>query len=213
MATFILRPSSEPSRAHSCSSGSNGYALISESTADDDSTYIYQDVTGTSDATKASTFNLSGTLPSGSFKVTGATLYVRARSTGSGSYSGTYKLSIDSSNSNMSLGTSYQTSSNTGAAASLKNNTYTSSDFPSLSVGVTTVGKKSQSKDDNYQIRITQVYLEVTYEPVETNALYIKQNGSWVKYSQAYKKVNGAWVLQSDLTSVFSQNTNYVKGN
>lgn len=215
MASFILRPSSDASRNHNCSSGSNGYSLISESSADDDSTYIYQDISGTSSSSKTSTFNLTGTMPSGSFKITGATLYVRAKSSGSGTYSGTYKLSIDSSTSNMSLSTSYQNSSNSNVASSLRNNTYTSSNFPSLSVQLTTSGNKSNSKDDNFQVRITQVYLELTYEEIvqDTDALYIKQNGSWVKYNQVYKKVNGSWVLQSDLTSVFNQNTNYVKGN
>lgn len=44
MATLILRPISDRSLKHSCSSGSSGYAMISESTADDDSTYVYQTV-------------------------------------------------------------------------------------------------------------------------------------------------------------------------
>ena len=42
MATLILRPINDRSLKHSCSSGSSGYAMISESSADDDSTYIYQ---------------------------------------------------------------------------------------------------------------------------------------------------------------------------
>lgn len=45
-----------------------------------------------------------------------------------------------------------------------------------------------------------------------TQALYVKVNGSWVAFSKAYKKVNGAWVQQSDLTTVFNSQTNYVKG-
>jgi hypothetical protein len=215
MATLILRPSNDESLGHSCSSGSSGYAMISESSADDDSTYIYQSISGTSSASATSKFKLTGTMPSGSFKITGAKLYVRGRSSGSGTYSGTYKLSIDTSSSNLSLSTSYQNSSNTSAASSLINNTYTSSNFPSISVEITTKGNKSSSKDSNFNIRITQAYLELTYEEIveETDALYIKQNNSWVKYSQVYKKINGSWVLQSDLTSVFNQNTNYVKGN
>ena len=43
--------------------------------------------------------------------------------------------------------------------------------------------------------------------------LYVKQNGTWVKVAKAYKKINGSWVEQSDLTTVFSSGTNYVKGN
>ena len=40
MATLILRPVSDESLNHSCNSGSSGYSLISDSSADDDYTYI-----------------------------------------------------------------------------------------------------------------------------------------------------------------------------
>ena len=212
MATLTLRPVSDESLNHSCSSGSSGYAMISESSSDDDSTYIYQTVSSTSSASVTSSFTLGGTMPSGLFKITGATLYVRGRSSADYKYSGTYQLSIDSSASSMSLSTSYQTSSSTGVATSLINNTYTSSNFPSLSVAITTTGKKSSTKDDDFQIRITQVYLQLEYEEIVED-IYIKENGNWNKYSAVYKKENGIWVLQSNLTSIFDANTNYVRGN
>lgn len=212
MATLILRPVSDRSLKHSCSSGSSGYAMISESSADDDSTYIYQSVTDRTSTSETSSFTLGGTMPSGAFKITRATLYVRGRSTGEYTYSGTYKLSIDSSASSMSLSTSYQTSSSTGVATSLINNTYTSSNFPSLSIAITTTGKKSSTKDDDFQIRVTQVYLQLEYEEIVED-IYIKENGNWNKYSAVYKKENGIWVLQSNLTSIFDANTNYVRGN
>lgn len=212
MATLILRPISDRSLKHSCSSGSSGYAMISESSADDDSTYVYQTVSSRTSTSETSSFTLGGTMPSGRFKITKATLYVRGRSTGEYTYSGTYKLSIDSSASSMSLSTSYQTSSSTGVATSLINNTYTSSNFPSLSVTITTTGKKSSTKDDDFQIRVTQVYLQLEYEEIVED-IYIKENGNWNKYSTVYKKENGIWVLQSNLTSIFDANTNYVRGN
>lgn len=195
MATLILRPVSDESLNHSCNSGSSGYSLISESSTDDDSTYIYQTVSSTSSASVTSSFTLGGTMPSGSFKITGATLYTRGRSSGNGTYSGTYQLSIDSSASSMSLSTSYQTSSSTDVGSSLINNTYTSSNFPSLSVIIATAGKKSGSKNDNYQIRITQVYLELEYEEIveDSPAYYVKVDGRWRKVLTAYRKVNGAW--------------------
>ena len=43
--------------------------------------------------------------------------------------------------------------------------------------------------------------------------IYAKENGTWVRYTKAYKKVNGSWVLQSDLTTVFNNSTNYIRGN
>ena len=211
MATLILRPARDESIGHAYSSGDSGYAMISESSADDDSTYIYQTVSSTSSASVTSSFTLGGTMPSGSFKITGATLYVRGRSSANYTYSGTYKLSIDSSASSMSLSTSYQTSSS-GVATSLINNTYTSSNFPSLSVAITTTGKKSSTKDDDFQIRVTQVYLQLEYEEIVED-IYIKENGNWNKYSAVYKKENGVWVIQSDLGSIFDTNINYVKGN
>lgn len=195
MATLILRPVSDESLNHSCNSGSSGYSLISESSADDDSTYIYQTVSSTSSASVTSSFTLGGTMPSGLFKITGATLYVRGRSSADYTYSGTYQLSIDSSASSMSLSTSYQTSSNTGVATSLINNTYTSSNFPPLSVTITTAGKKSQNKNSSFQIRITQIYLELEYEEIieDSSAYYVKVDGRWRKVLTAYRKVNGAW--------------------
>lgn len=195
MATLILRPVSDESLNHSCNSGTSGYSLISESSADDDSTYVYQTVSSTSSASVTSSFTLGGTMPSGSFKITGATLYVRGRSSADYTYSGTYQLSIDSSASSMSLSTSYQTSSSTGVATSLINNTYTSSNFPSLSVTITTAGKKSQNKNSNFQIRVTQIYLELEYEEIieDPSAYYVKIDGRWRKVLTAYRKVNGAW--------------------
>lgn len=195
MATLILRPVSDESLNHSCNSGPSGYSLISESSADDDSTYIYQTVSSTSSASVTSSFTLGGTIPSGPFKITGATLYARGRSSANYTYSGTYQLSIDSSASSMSLSTSYQTSSNTGVATSLINNIYTSSNFPSLSVTITTAGKKSSSKNSNFQIRVTQIYLELEYEEIveDPPAYYVKVDGRWRKVLTTYRKVNGAW--------------------
>lgn len=42
---------------------------------------------------------------------------------------------------------------------------------------------------------------------------FYKTTGGWVAATKVYKKVNGSWVEQSDLTTVFNANTNYVKGN
>ena len=195
MATLILRPVSDESLNHSCNSGPSGYSLISESSADDDSTYIYQTVSSTSSVSVTSSFTLGGTIPSGPFKITGATLYARGRSSADYTYSGTYQLSIDSSASSMSLSTSYQTSSNTGVATSLINNIYTSSNFPSLSVTITTAGNKSSSKSSNFQIRVTQIYLELEYEEIieDPPAYYTKIKGSWKKVLTIYKKIDGVW--------------------
>lgn len=218
MATLILRPVSDASLKHKCSSGSNGYSMISEASADDDSTYIYHAISSKSSSTAESSFTLGGTMPSGSFKITGAKLYVRARTTSTNIHSGTYKLSIDDDllGHIIALDTSYQTSSSTDVGANLINNTYTSSTFPSLSIIISTTGSKESSKNSNYQIRITQAYLELEYEAVaveDNSTIYIKESGNWNQYSAIYKKENGVWVIQSDLGTIFDTNINYVKGN
>ena len=45
-----------------------------------------------------------------------------------------------------------------------------------------------------------------------TAVIYTKINGVWTAATKVYKKVNGSWVEQSDITSVFDSDTNYVKG-
>ena len=191
MATLILRPVSDKSLKHTCSSGSKGYAMIKEASSDEDSTYIYQSVSNTSSASVTSSFTLGGTMPSGSFKITGATLYVIGKSTSKSpsestsssddQYSGTYQLSIDSSASSMALSSSYQKSS-ASVATGLINNTYTNSNFPSLFVTIVTTGLKNKN---DFEIRITQIYLELEYEEV---GYYTKINGSWQKIITIYKK-------------------------
>ena len=52
----------------------------------------------------------------------------------------------------------------------------------------------------------------VTNGSGQTDTIYFKDNGSWISATKVYKKVNGSWVQQTDLTSVFSSNINYVKG-
>lgn len=42
--------------------------------------------------------------------------------------------------------------------------------------------------------------------------LYFKVNGVWTLASKAYVKMNGAWVQQSDITTIFNPQINYIKG-
>lgn len=64
-----------------------------------------------------------------------------------------------------------------------------------------------------YRYILSNVQANHTIVVSSANAIYFKQNGSWVQASKAYKKVNGVWVEQNDLTTVFSSGTNYLKGN
>jgi len=68
---------------------------------------------------------------------------------------------------------------------------------------------------DHYTYTFTttgDAVIAVTIGNVQTDTLYVKHNGSWVAAIKAYKKVNGSWVEQTDLTSVFQNGINYVKG-
>lgn len=83
-----------------------------------------------------------------------------------------------------------------------------------LTVVVTSSGYKSSSKDSSGYVRITQVYVEITYEEIETGTgLYMKSNGSYAEVQKVYKKVNGVYVEQTDISSLFSTSTKYKKGN
>ena len=171
---LILRPVSDTALGHTCSSGTSGYSMISEATADDDTTYIYQQITETTDQTATSTFKLSATMPSGQFKITGATIKVRGKSDSNGTYSGTYQLSTDTSASAITLNaTAYESTFNSNVCSSLIGNTYTSSTFPEISVTITTTGKTTstgnKSSGQTAEIHITQVYLQLEYEAIVDN--------------------------------------------
>jgi len=45
-----------------------------------------------------------------------------------------------------------------------------------------------------------------------SDVIYFKANGGWTSATAVYKRISGSWVLQSDLTAVFDENTNYVRG-
>lgn len=226
MATIILRPSADVTLGHNCSSGSNGYSLINESSADDDSTYIYQSISSTSSSSKTSTFKMSGTLStSNKIKVTSIKVYVRAYENGSSNYtcSGKYKISAggnsssEATMSNITSQTSYTNYSTTYSASDLNisGTEFSSLDDLNMTVTVITSGNLTSTKGSSFNVRVTQVYAEVTYEEVipTGTGLYIKSNGSYVEVQKVYKKVNGIYVEQTDLKSLFSTSTMYRKGN
>lgn len=219
MATKTLRPASDSSVSHSRSSGNQAYLLLSESSADGDSTYISQSISGTSSASVSSTVVMGSIFDSINYNVTACRLYFSARRTASNTSSASVTFKVNNSGnytvSANSLSDSYTVynSSNTDLVNAI-NQALNSGSVPSVSATITTKGNKSSSKDSNSEIRVTQVYLEIDYESASrpTTAIFIKENGTWKQYGQVYKKVNGVWVEQQNLSSLFSTNTNYVKG-
>lgn len=67
----------------------------------------------------------------------------------------------------------------------------------------------STTSIQNSNIPLTYIFEEYTGSQ---ELIYVKVNGNWVQASEVYKKVNGSWVLQSNLSNVFDNSINYVKG-
>lgn len=213
MATVILRPTADASLNHSCSSGSSGYALISEATADGDSTYIYQTIEVNDVSTTAvSIFKIGGT-DVGKVKISSIQLTINAKTTkgkSSDSANLAAQLTVNGNAGawlNNTLSTSYGDFTKTYSASDLSINDVVLDSFDSanITVQVETSGKKNAKKNDDFQNRITQVYLTVEYEPVSDTSgtgIYLKQNGAYTQAQAAYKKVSGAWVQQTDIATL-----------
>lgn len=217
MATLILRPTSDISLGHTCSSGSSGYAMLDEETADDNSTYIQQTVSSGSTSSKTSSFKFTAEMPVSKLKITAIKAYVRATSTSSSSYDSyslNYTVSINgktSSSQSMSLTKSYSTNS-----VSLSTSTFNLSDVEinnlnnlNFQMSITTSGYRDKN---TFYIRITQIYLEITYEEIITQKLYLKVNGVYQPVQKVYKKINNQYVLQDDISSLFNTSTKYKEG-
>lgn len=209
MATVILRPTADSSLSHTCSSGSSGYALINEKTADDDAGYIYEEVKSTSTTTTGSTFVLTPEQNIvGKFTINSWTVYTCDKVTGSAETK-TCVITLEVGGSSQQLGyhvmsTSYATQSVVRTVSDGVEYTDISA-LGTISVKVITHGGKSKSKDDDFQLRITQLYVVLDYTPVsDTTAtgIYIKQNGAYTQAQAAYKKVNGVWVQQTDMAAL-----------
>ena len=90
-------------------------------------------------------------------------------------------------------------------------------DLKTINLDGTDVTSSAVRKVSYYEYNLNNVEKSHTIAVVfdansTTAAIYIKENGEWVAYANVYKKIGGSWVLQSDITSVFNMNTNYVKG-
>ena len=176
--TLIFRPSADVSINHALSSGSVGYRLIADETADDNSTYISQTLSATSSTSVNSVFTLTcAELPPYSFKITAARLYSRAMgasNNGSGTYTCYFAAGTSSGGSSTNAATTgevksgnYATVNSTSSALvdTINNELTASQEFPVISVKVTTTGAKSSDKNaSNGYIRVTQVYAEFDYE-------------------------------------------------
>ena len=74
------------------------------------------------------------------------------------------------------------------------------------------INGRRNAKNTTAWWRVYGAEIDVTYTVPAQSKILFKDNGAWVEASKVFKKVSGAWVEQSDLTSVFDANMNYVKG-
>lgn len=196
--TLIFRPTSDISIAHNLSSGSDGYRMIADTTADDNSTYLSQALTSSTSSTINSNFNLTittGTLPVYDYKITEVRLYSRAMGStnnASGSYTCTFTIdsTTDTTSEELKSG-SYATVTTTSAnlTTAFNNAILLNQTIPEITVQVSTTGAKSSSKNssDGY-IRVTQVYMEVDYE--ETVFEPIDEEPGVTYYSVTISSIN-----------------------
>lgn len=225
--TITLRPSVDISVGHSLSAGSSGYALISEATADNDSTYIYQTLSSKDSVSITSTFYLSGTMPTDPYTVSAVRLYLVGRQGNAGESASMYfysavnttEVNNDTDRGVIATSTAVSSSYKVFQKESIRlvdniNQYMTTHDgaFPSIAGKIITEGIKSDSKGaSNGFVRVTQIYMEVDCEVDTGQHIFMKENGNWVEYSKVFVKQNGIWVEQADLPSVFNTNTMYLK--
>lgn len=225
MATVILRPDGDISLQHKCSSGSNGYLMINEEQPDNDATYIYQLGTTTSLSYVTSEFHLTPPPELLYSTVTGIriTYSVTTKTTGTNSFVLKLVINDNEDYSATQIGppgtgaySTYTSDERTWQTAVYDsiNNSLSNGVYPSLSLSLSTGISKNKNKDDDGYMRITQIYLELDYEPAPPS-IYMKKNGTWKKYSSVYKKQNGLWVPQDaeNLKQIFVPGINYVKRN
>lgn len=211
MATVILRPTADVSLGHLCSSGSSGYALINEATADDNSTYIKQIISSTSSVSATSRFKVSGS-GVGKFKISSIGLTVRlyfltANDSDTASFS--IQLTVNGKTGSSLTGTpnsSYSDFTKTYSPSDfgLTDTVFDGFDAANFVIQVETSGKKKRDKDDDSNIRITQVYITVEYEPVSdttASGIYLKQNAAYTQANAIWKKTNGVWT-KTDKTAI-----------
>lgn len=168
MATVTLRPAADSSLSHSTSSSSSGYLLINDVTADDNTSYIYQSITSTSNRSVTSSFTLNQQSLL-NLNIEAITFYVRAMCTESSGQ--TAKIAFTcagKTKSGTTLSNSYSTytlilsASDLGLTSTINGKV----NLNPITFSITTTGSKGSSKRDDFDIRVTQAYLVIRYTPI-----------------------------------------------
>ena len=193
MAVVNLRPIGDITLEHKCSSGSNGYTLINEVTCDNDGTYIYQDFTSTSTSTATSSFHLEDSPKN--ILISNAQICFQRRNTTSNSNKVIFSVVLKQGNTvlfsdSFSASPTRDYDQNNPHFEDQLSGVTSLSD---LSLEITTSGSKSASKNDDFQIRISQVYVHLVY-------------------TEASNTYNCAAVAKDNITAATISNTHPIKG-
>lgn len=91
---------------------------------------------------------------------------------------------------------------------------YTDSYNDSLQFKISIVLNESFTPGQYYKYTIYNVQNNhiIVVGNVVHDCIYVKINNVWVPALKAYKKINNVWIEQNDLSSVFENNINYIKG-
>ena len=193
MAVVNLRPIGDITLEHKCSSGSNGYTLINEVTCDNDGTYIYQNFTSTSTSTATSSFHLEDSPKN--ILISNAQICFQRRNTTSNSNKVIFSVVLKQGNTVL-FSDSFSASPTRDYG---QNNPHFEdqlsgvTSLSDLSLEITTSGSKSSSKNDDFQIRISQVYVHLVY-------------------TEASNTYNCAAVAKDNITAATISNTHPIKG-
>lgn len=169
MPTLILRPVADTDLKHSLSSGSSGWALISESVADGESSYIYDEIAKNKTSSKTSVFKVSGSVGN-RIRISTLKLNINAKvnndfDKASLAYN-LYFNGIEGSSGSNNLSKSFANYGKTYNASDfgLADTIFDSFDAANLQVHIQT--SLDSDKDNSLRCYVTQMYLEVTYEDI-----------------------------------------------
>lgn len=193
MAVVNLRPIGDITLEHKCSSGSNGYVLINEVTCDNDGTYIYQDFTSTSTSTATSSFRLEDSPKN--ILISNAQICFKRRNTTANSNKVTFSVVLKQGNTTLFSGSFSASSTDDYSqnAPHFEDQLSGITSLSDLSLEITTSSSKSASKNDDFQIRISQVYVHLVY-------------------TEASNTYNCAAVAKDNITAATISNTHPIKG-
>lgn len=189
MAQVIVRPIADISKTTvGYSSGTNAYALINETTADGDSTYV---TIGNSDAGGSLRVAFSSLDVSQIETINSITLVANVRS-GGGSI--TFDMGLDSP-------ISFRVSTSIASASYTERSTVRSVNLPSSSFNPSNMHATISTPAIPLKqvFCLTQMYIIIDYTEKKSVIHYVKTAGIWKASSSFKSKIGGVWKNHTDV--------------